>query len=403
MDRSNFIAIGLWTILLAQHSLSAKGGEGSPSTSAGVVERQILAEYNIQTLSPQREIPLLEVDIPNEVLDIPVGISAYVEHIIVKANYPLFEEERKAITSRYENRELNGRDLMDLCYEIEQLYAKNGYIVAWVYPPVQRLENYTLVIAVVEGTLDRIEVQGNTSYSSKFIRRYFEDQIGGPINYNQLMKALLLVNENTDLSVEGILRKSQEVGCADLILQVQDSRPLHLSGGYNNWGSSTTTFNQIASTFVMGNLATSGDKLSMMTSFGVPAVFYYVNPTYIIPLTGSGANLQLSYTFSQSNTQGAEYEPYDLSSWTELASLTYDQPLVRTKKMEAGINASFNFEQYKNLQQGITSSYDRLRVLSLGGSIDYTDSISGRNILDGSLNIGIPFPAAKDRGDATTF
>jgi hemolysin activation/secretion protein len=119
-------------------------------------------------------------------------------------------------------------------------------------------------------------------------------------------------------------------------------------------------------------------------------VFYYVNPTYIIPLTGSGSSLQLSYTFSQSNTQGAAFEPYDLSSWTELASLSYDQPLVRTRKLEAGVNVSFNFEQYKNLQQGYTTSYDRLRVLSLGGSLDYTDSVSGRNILSGFLNVGIP-------------
>lgn len=390
MNRSNLIAIGLLALLLTPYSLSAKGGEGSPSISAGVVERQIQAEYNIQTLSPQREIPLLEVDIPNEVLDIPDGISAYVEHIVVQSTYPLFNEKIKAITDLYENRELNGKDLMNLCYEIEQLYAKNGYIVAWVYPPVQRIENYTLVIVVVEGTLGRIDVRGNTSYSTKFIRRYFDHLVGGPINFNTLMKALLLVNENTDLSVQGILRKSEEVGCADLILEVQDKRPLHFSGGYNNWGSSTTTFNQIASVFTMGNLATSGDKISMMTAFGIPAVFYYLNPTYIIPLTGSGSNLQLSYTYSHSNTQGEAYKAYDLSSWTELASIAYDQPLVRTRQLEAGIDLSFNFEQYKNLQQGFTTSYDRLRVLSLGGSIDYTDSVRGRNILSGALNIGIP-------------
>jgi hemolysin activation/secretion protein len=387
MNRLNLIVCAS---LVIPYSLFGKGSEGSPSISAGVVERQIQTEYNIETLSPHREIPLLEVDIPSEILDIPVGVSAYVKHIVVQREYPLFEDAMRSITSRYENRDLNGRDLVDLCYEIENLYAAHGYILAWVYPPTQRLEDYTLVINVVEGTLNAIQVVGNTSYSTKFIRRYFNHLQGSPINYNGLMKALLLVNENTDLSVQGILRKSEEVGCADLILEVEDRRPLRLSGGYNNWGSSTTTFNQMSSTFTMGNLATSGDKISMMTSFGIPAVFYYLNPSYIIPLTGSGSTLELSYTFSHSNTQGAEYKQYDLASWTELASVTYDQPLVRTRIMEAGINASFNFEQYKNLQQGFTTSYDRLRVLSLGGSIDYTDSISGRNIVSGFLNIGIP-------------
>lgn len=390
MDRSIVTRLGVLTTLLATSSLLAAEGEGNPSISAGVIQRQIQREYNLQNLTSQQEIPILEVDIPQEVLNIPEGISVYVETIVLHNNFPLFDKELSKITARYVNRELHGQDLTDLCYEIQQLYAKDGYIATWVYPPIQRVDNNTLQIAIVEGTLDDIEVRGNTSYTTKYIRRYFAHLQGQPLNYNELMKALLLVNENSDLAVQGVLRKGKNSGGTDLILQVQDSRPLSLNVGYNNWGSYFTTYNQLSSTFTAGNLATSGDKLMTQVSCGVPFVFYYVNPTYTIPLTGSGANLNLSYSFSQSDTGGPGLEGQGLSSWTELASITYNQPLARTRNFQAGILTSFNFEQYKNLQQGVTTSFDRLRVVSVGGNVNYTDSIRGQNVINPSLNIGIP-------------
>jgi hemolysin activation/secretion protein len=387
MNRSTVKCLGLLTTALATNALFAAGPPAA--ASAGIQERQVARQFNLQNLSPDSDIPLLEVDIPREVLNIPEGISVYVENIAVKKNFPLFDKEISAVSSKYENRELNGTDLTDLCVAIQQIYAKAGYITAWVYPPIQRIDNNTLEISVVEGTLDRIQIRGNTSYKTRFIERYFENLKGEPINYNQLMKALLLVNENSDLSVQGLLVKGREFGGADLSLNVQDSRPLQLSVGYNNWGSTITSYNQLSSVFTMGNLATSGDNLSMMTSCGVPFVFYYLNPTYSIPLTGSGANLNLSYAYSFSNTQG-DWKEYDMASWTEIASITYNQPLARTRRFQAGINMGFNFAQYKNLEQGDTTSYDRLRIVTLGGTLDYTDSLKGRNVLSPSLNIGIP-------------
>lgn len=383
--------IGLLATLLTPYALTAAATDGvPPSLSAGVVERQIAREYNLQQMSPQRDIPILEVDIPEEVLNIPSGLSVYVDHIVVQRNYPLFDKQIRELTSRYTHKELHGKDVVQLCYDIQRLYADAGYILAWVYPPVQRIDNHTLTIVVLEGTLTQIEVEGNTSYKTHYIERYFSHFQGEPINYNQLMKALLLLNENANLSAQAILRKGKETGEVDLVLKVQDSRPLGLSAGYNNWGSVSTGYNQLSSTFNMGNLATSGDNLTMMTSCGVPFTFYYLNPSYSIPLTGSGANLDLSYSFNYSKTLGSAYEAFDMASWTELASITYNQPLSRTRRFQAGMNVAFNFEQYKNLQQGATVSYDRLRVLSIGGSLDYTDSLKGRNTLNPTLNIGIP-------------
>lgn len=391
MKRSIIKSIGLSLVYLSIQTLHAEVEIGSPSTSAGIIERQIQREFNLNTLSPEKELPVLEVDVPQEVLEIPAGISAYVKKINIQKHFPLFDEEISKIVAPFEDRELSGSDLMDLCEQIEKLYLTQGYILAWVYPPVQTLVDHVLTISILEGVLFHIEVEGNVSYKTRYILKFFDHLQGQPVRYDDLMKALLLVNENTDLSVEGILRKGREVGGVDLVLRVQDKRPATISAGYNNWGSSVTTFNQLSSYMNFGNLATSGDHLMLMSSVGAPAVFYYFNPIYSLPLNGSGARMDLSYLFSHSNTQGdSELEDLNLASWTQTASLTYRQPLTRSRNLSTDLFVSFAYQQFKNLQDGATTSYDKLPLLSVGGAIDYVDSVRGRNVVNATFNTGIP-------------
>ena len=99
MNRETVTYIGLLALLLTPYSLTAAGGKNatSPSASAGVLERQMQRQYNLQDLSPQQDIPILAIDIPKEVLNMPEGISVYVEHILVNRNFPLFDKEIQKI------------------------------------------------------------------------------------------------------------------------------------------------------------------------------------------------------------------------------------------------------------------------------------------------------------------
>ncbi|MBM3199181.1 MAG: hypothetical protein FJZ58_08045, partial [Chlamydiae bacterium] len=149
MKRSVVTSTGFVMALLAMNSVFARG-EGGPSTSAGILERQMQLQFNLKDLTPTKPIPLLEVDIPEEVLEIPEGLSVYISQVNVVKNFPLFDEEIARILPNFENRVLSSQDLMDLCESIRRVYSEAGHILAWVYPPVQKVENNTLTIAVME-------------------------------------------------------------------------------------------------------------------------------------------------------------------------------------------------------------------------------------------------------------
>lgn len=388
MLKNHPMYLGLFALLVANTGWT-KGGESHPSTSAGVIEKQIQEEFELGGLPPDRSIPLLEIDIPEEQFDIPEGASAYIERICLEGNTVLPQKIISEALCPYLKKELKGKDVIALCKELECQYAKKGYILAWVYPPVQVIENATLHLKVLEGFLGDIEVTGNTHYKSSYIKRYFSDLIGKPLNYNDLMKALLLANENFKCSVEGVLKKGKEVGFVDLVIRVQDEAPRQMNVGYNNWGSDTTTYNQLTSQATFGNVFMNGDILTVMTAMGVPAVMYYINPTYSIPLNGKGTRCTLSYLFTHSDIQ--VYKPLELTCWSEVGGATFTHPIARSISFECDVFTAFNAKQYKNFAFERTLSYDRLRVLSVGTFLSYFDFMRGRTLANGSFNAGIPY------------
>ena len=243
---------------------------GPPAGAAGVVEKEIQREYSVEEMSPDKEVPLLEIDIPQKTLHVPLGKPVFIQSIQIEGNSLFGTQVLEKIWGSYLGKELTGQDVQEVCRQVQQFYVEQGYILARVYPPVQEIQNNTLTIKVLEGVLSQISIEGNQFYKEWYIRQYFSKLEGKPVNYHSLMKALLLVNENTDLWVGAVFTKGAEVGLVHLVLMVKDSRPIHIYGDYNNWGSNITTYSRVGARLDIGNAATSGDKLSVIGVGGIP-------------------------------------------------------------------------------------------------------------------------------------
>jgi hemolysin activation/secretion protein len=363
---------------------------GPPAGAAGVVEQEIQREYSVQDLSPQKEIPLLEIDVPQKTLNIPEGLSVTVENIRIEGNESLSVKELNQVLVPYLNREISGVEVKELCLQLQKKYVEKGFILARVYPPVQEVKDHTLIIQVVEGTLGSIEVTGNHYYKAKYIRKYFAHMQGKPINYNTMMRALLLANENADLGVGAIFKKGKEFGQVDLSIVAKDSLPFHIYTDYNTWGSNVTTYGRAGAKITGGNLSTNGDTLGIVGVVGTPPKdLYYINTTYSAPINANGMYFDLSYLYSHFEVQ--QMTSLDLEGLTQIAGGRIRQALSRTRKFSSDIFVAFDYKQLKNEVLGQTGSFDRLRVLELGGKVDYFDSVKGRNLFNASCSIGIPY------------
>lgn len=367
-------------------ALSASANKFVPP--AGVVDRQIELEYEVKEVEAHKQIPLLEIDIPESQFEMG-GEKARINAVKITGNTVISSRTLKQGLKQFMGEELTMKEIHEMCLTIQAKYAKRGYFLARAYVPPQELQDNTLTIDVIEGTLGKIFVVGNEYYGENFVARYFKKYENKPINYDQILKALLLLDENSDLDVGAVFKKGTEFGTADLIVQVKDCRPMHLMIDHNNYGSDHTSRHRTGARFDWGNLIMNGDMLTLIEVVGSPIEsLNFSSAIYHIPINTYGSSFDLSYLFADFKTDKVNHIKY--KGLSHIATARFEQALHRTRKLNTDFFTTFDFKQIQNFGGGIESSYDKLRVLTGGIQIDYIDGWRGRNLFLVSGGWGIP-------------
>ena len=359
-----------------------------PVPPAGVVEREIEQEYEAEEVQAQKKVPLLEIDIPEKKLELG-GETVKVESVQFSGNRVISAKVLCRIIQPLLEKELSLGDIQKLCETIESKYARKGYFLTRAFAPPQEIHKGILKIEIVEGKLGEVTVMGNKHYGTKFIARYFEKYQDKPINYHDITKALLLLDENSDLDVGAVFKKGKKFGTADLIVRVKDFRPLHLMADHNNFGSDHTSPHRTGVRFDWGNLMLDGDKLTIVEVVGSPIPSLdFTNGIYHLPINTYGGSFDLSYLFANFKTDKVDKTRY--TGRSHIATVKFSQALHRTKRLSTDVLTSFDYKQIQNFGNRIESSYDKLRVLTGGVQIDYIDGWRGRNFFQVLAGVGIP-------------
>lgn len=360
-----------------------------PVPGAGIIERELEEDYNGKPLLPDREIPAIQIDIPEERLSFPDGKKVFVKEIIVKGNCAISSKKIHCWIAEYENQELSISDIYEVCNVIDQNYAKKGYFLARAYPPPQTIQNGVVEIEILEGRLGTITVVGNCYYKDSYISGYFEKLQCKPIRYDDFLHALMLLNENSDLMAGALFEKGQEFGTADLIIRVEDRRPIHLYFNGNNYGMFLTTDTRVGSRFDWGNAFTQGDMLTMTGVVGFPVnALYFTDVSYTVPVNRTGSSLEVSYLFSKFKIE--ELRSLNPKGRSDIGSITYNQALRRGRNLCVDLFSYFDIKQIENFVLGQLVAFDKLRVLRIGTLIDHYSPCQGRDYVNVRFSAGIP-------------
>jgi hemolysin activation/secretion protein len=356
---------------------------------AGVIEREIEQSYEGKPLELHKDAPSIEIDIPEERLSLDENAKVLIKTISLEGNRVVPDKEIQKWIEGFLGKELTIADIYKICQVIDQHYAEKGYFLTRAYPPPQDIQDGHLVLKILEGKIGVIKIVGNKYYSTKFIQSYFEPFSKDCLNYNRFLKALLLLNENTDLSAGVLFEKGEEPGTADLIVQVSDKRPIHLSFNENNYGRDLTTNSQLGGKFDWGNCLFYGDTLSVAQVAGFPLnALYFTNASYTVPVNTKGTSIDLAYLFSKFHIE--QLGALHLRGESQIATFKTIQALTRTKTFSADVFGYFDYKQIQNFVLQHRSSYDQLRVVTLGGLIDHYNTSAGRDYLNMRCAFGIP-------------
>lgn len=361
-----------------------------PPPPAGIVERQIEAEYEAEKIDAEKEIPLLEIDLPEKQLVLS-GETVHIKRITFSGNEIIPSRELDKVVQPYLNRDLSMQDIREMCLAIQAKYVKEGYFLTRSCAPEQQINDGILQLMVIEGKLGEVTVVGNKYYSEKYIKSYFQKLQGQPINYDAMLKALLLLDENSDMNAGAVFKKGKEFGTADVIIRISDQRPIHLYADHNNYGSDHTSRHRTGAKLDYGSLFMYGDTLSVTEVVGSPiSSLDFTDIIYRCPINSSGSYLDFSFLLAEFKTD--KFDKFlRFEGRSHIGTVRFSQALARTRRLNTDIFTSFDYKQIKNYSNKVgTTSFDKLRILNLGGSFDYIDGWQGRNLFVIWGSWGIP-------------
>jgi hemolysin activation/secretion protein len=242
--------------------------------------------------------------------------------------------ELAEITAPYLNRFLTVEDLEALRLAVTRHYITRGYVNSGAIIPDQTVTDGVLTLQVIEGQLNRIEVEGNRWFRVSYFQKRLGLSAGPPLNINDLQERLqLLLQDSRIQRLNTELQPGVQMGESVLNVRVEEQNPYKVWLAFNNYQSPTVGAERGLITLAHENLTGYGDILSVQYG-GSSGVNPLLDASYALPLTARDTTVLLRYQRNTFLVVEAPFEPLDIHSQSEIFGVTVRQPVYRTLNQE---------------------------------------------------------------------
>lgn len=299
------------------------------------------------------------------------------------------------------NNEISLIQVYDLANKITTKYRNDGYILAQVIVPPQRIEDGRVRLRVVEGFIDKVTFAGPLSDKSDLLQAYARKiEAARPLTSVVLERYLLLINDLAGWIARGTLVPStSQPGASDLTV-VLTHKNTDFYIGADNRGSELLGPARGELRFDLNSAmglyehtgfrylrALDGDELS----------FYQISHEQ--QLGTEGRKLKLTLDKVDANPVGAQLA--NIESHSTSVNLTYTDPVIRSRIQNLYLNATLSYYDGESdfPAAPASNSEEKVRALRLSAVYDRVDRFRGVNILDMSVSQGLDVFDATDKGD----
>ncbi len=312
-----------------------------------------------------------------------------VRSIMVEGNSRLSEEEVRALVAPYEGRDLTLADLKELAGQLTQLYEDRGYYLTRAIIPAQDFVDGRVRIAVLEGKINRVTIEGADRYDQAFIQDHFADTVSeSGFNGPAFQRAMLLLNEYPNLKGQAYFKKGEKPGEVDITVKLEEDDPVHVGLDYNNFGNASVGEHRTGLTLDVGPLLGRGDQLLLRTAYGFPeggTNFYQAR--WMVPVDSDGTRVGFEYA-SGAFSVGDLLTALDVRGRANTYSLQFSRALDRSFIFSSDLFGDVTYKDVQNTALGIPFNEDRYATLRLGYSADWRN-VDGRSIMRASVTQGL--------------
>lgn len=369
------------------------------NTEAGVVDKANFENFqNIQNnkLEKKKEIDLKLT--PQQLKDTSTVLNIQkftLEKVVFKGNTVINTSELEKLTGDLIGKTITLNDLKESAKKITALYQNKGYLTSIAYIPPQDNSKGIAEIAIMEGKVGNVDIEGNKWTKTSYIRKNILDENDIEkqeiFNVNNLKQSLGEINQKEYLKGQVRLQRGQEPATTDIKLKLDEKLPIGLSASWDNTGRELIGVQKAGITTSIYNLTGFGDSIYANTSFA--ARTFGLNTGYSIPLGSHGTELRFGYSISDIEL-GGMYKNDNIEGRSHGFVTSLIHPFYKGDRLKVNGNLTWDMRTSKTtLQKSLLENYE-LRVLRTGLSATYDDN-GGRWISDAIVSTGLPIMGAQ--------
>lgn len=359
-------------------------------------------QERLQQNQHQREAlwQAISPEIKSAVSPVETGTCFNIHRISILNASLISDSEKQALARPYTSKCLNLTEVNALVHAISDWYMQRGYITSRAYLTEQDLSQGELSIAVLEGKLDTIRLEGK---HPRMLHMAFPGLEGKVLNLRDIEQGMEQINRVRVTPVQIEILPSTKVGFSVVNLTAKPEFPLNASVGFDNSGQKNTGVGQLNAALTGNNLLGLADR--WFISGGRSSAFSEwrdaenVQAGLSIPY-GYGL-IDYSYSWSSYHSSFINNDFTWLSNGDNIAHrLNGNWVLFRNGDIKTGVQlglshySSHNFLNHTLLQ----SSSRKITSIQLG--INHTQKVSGGvATLNPTFSRGMPwFDAERDAG-----
>jgi len=310
------------------------------------------------------------------------------------------DEKLQAAWSDYKGKPVNLVDLRAIARRAEAIYAAQGYpFVAIVVTP-QAVTDGVVHLKVVEGHISNLTVLSKDPTARRQATAAFTPLVElQPLSLGDVDNAYQMAKAVPGLAVAGSLRRGDEPGGMDLVVQAQ-RQDWQLYANVNSLYPDTTgPWGALIGLDYFGDSAwgdqTSGQFYSSLDS-GSQYVFRLSHQRR---LNSMGTQLSLMTLFAWANPKGS-ITPLDVAADVDLGRIGLDQPLYERNGLKLDTEAAFEVDdQDTKIFHTLGLSKDRLQIFSLSLNSEWKPLQGGDATFSLQLRKGVNIYGASQPGD----
>jgi hemolysin activation/secretion protein len=290
---------------------------------------QVRAQSNAPSPIPKTE----NTEKPPEDRPIEIPESITVTNFQVVGSTVFSEKELAAVTKPFTNRPISLSELFQVRSAITDLYTSKGYINSGAYIPPQELKGGVVVIQILEGELEAINVSVQGRLNSEYVRSRIGLAAKKPLNVNTLLEALQLLRLDPLIdNISAELSAGANPGMSLLDVKVKQADTFTLQGTYDNGRSPSVGSERRILELTEGNVLGWGDAFNFRyTNTDGSNAFDF---SYKIPINARNGTFSIAYGNTDNEVIEKPFKSIDIDSKSRYYELTLRQPVFQKPDRE---------------------------------------------------------------------